>query len=52
VGVSVRGRLYDRDILLRIDSPFYVNRPTLAIDRRPGAEQLRARWVIALSDYW
>jgi hypothetical protein len=53
VGLSVRGRLYDRRITIRIDSPFFVNRPELAIDRgRAGREQLAPRWAISFSDIW
>jgi hypothetical protein len=53
VGLSVRGRLYDRRITIRLDSPFFVNRPLLAIDRgRAGPEQLAPRWAISFSDIW
>ena len=53
VGLSVRGRLYDRRITIRVDSPFFVNRPELAIDRgRAGSEQLAPRWTLSFSDIW
>jgi hypothetical protein len=53
VGLSVRGRLYDRRITIRIDSPFFVNRPELAIDQgRAGAGQLAPRWTISFNDIW
>lgn len=53
LGFSVRGQLFDRPILLRIDSPFFVNRPLLAIDRgRSGSEDIAPRWAISFSDIW
>ena len=53
VGVSLRGRIYDREILVRVDSPFYVTSPGLAIDRgRAGSGQLAPRWVITFNDLW
>jgi hypothetical protein len=52
-GLSVRGRLYDRGFTLRIDSPFFVNRPEFAIDGgRAGSGQLAPRWVFAFNDIW
>jgi len=45
--------LYDRRITVRLDSPFFVNKPRLAIDRgRAGNEQLAPRWVLSFRDIW
>jgi hypothetical protein len=53
IGLRVMGRLYDRDVTLRIDSPFFVNEPSLAIDRgRAGRDRFAPRWVIAFNDIW
>jgi len=53
VGLSVRGRLYDRNIVVRLDSPFYVSDPALAIDRgRAGAGTVAPRWVLSFNDIW
>jgi hypothetical protein len=52
-GLSIRGRLYDRDFVLRLDSPFFVSRPELAIDRgRAGTGQVAPRWAISFKDLW
>ena len=51
VGLSVRGRLYDRDVIVRIDAPFYVSRPELAIGpRRQTVSAVRGRWLITFND--
>lgn len=50
VGLSVRGRLYDRDITIRADFPVYVEQPGLA-----GAgedERVAFRWGFSFSDFW
>ena len=53
VGLSLRGRFYDRDIVVRLDSPFFVNKPSLAIDRgRAGQGQVAPRWAISFNDIW
>jgi hypothetical protein len=61
-GLSLRGRLYDRAFTLRIDSPFFVNRPEFAIDGgravfpivggRAVRGQLAQRFVLAFNDIW
>jgi hypothetical protein len=50
-GVSLRGRLYDRDIVVRIDSPFYVSDPLLSIGRE-RQDEFAPRWVITFRDLW
>jgi hypothetical protein len=53
IGVSVSGRIYDRDVFVRIDSPFYVSSPNLAIDRgRAGTGDMAPRWAITFTDLW
>lgn len=52
-GLSVRGRLYDRAISLRIDAPVYASDPALAIDRgRAGPGRFAPRWVVTTDDIW
>src|SRR5436190_2083593 len=53
LGLSVRGRLYDREIMVRVDSPFYVSRPTLSVGRgRALTDRVAPRWSITFSDWW
>ncbi|HYC50286.1 MAG TPA: M1 family metallopeptidase [Gemmatimonadaceae bacterium] len=51
VGASLRGRLYDRDIVVRIDSPLYVSDPFLAVGRE-RRDEIAPRWVITFKDLW
>ena len=51
VGVSLRGRLFDRDVRVRADFPIYVRHPGLALDR-DAAERVAFRWGVSLSDFW
>jgi hypothetical protein len=51
VGLSLRGRLFDRDITVRIDAPFWVSEPALSVGRERD-DQLAPRWVLTLSDLW
>jgi len=54
VGVSLRGRLYDRDLTVRLDAPLVVQQPALAggggLTRR-GAT-VAARWTFSFGDLW
>ena len=53
VGLSARGRIYDRDVHIRLDSPVYVSDPALAIDRgRAGSRRVGPRWVLTFNDIW
>lgn len=55
IGVALRGRLYDRNIVVRLDAPLYVSAPALAIERvdAPAAgRRVRARWVLTFNDVW
>ena len=53
VGLSVSGRLYDRPVFVRIDAPFYVSMPELAVDRgHAGSGKVAPRWTITFSDVW
>ncbi|HEU4995108.1 MAG TPA: M1 family metallopeptidase [Gemmatimonadaceae bacterium] len=53
VGISVRGRLFDKPVFLRVDSPFYVSEPALALDRgRAGSGEVAPRWAITFADIW
>jgi hypothetical protein len=50
LGLSVRGRLYDREIVVRLDSPFYVSQPALALSHR--SREVAPRWVLSFNDLW
>jgi peptidase M1-like protein len=53
IGIALRGRIYDRDITVRLDAPFFVSRPALGIERDDVArDQLAARWVLSFNDIW
>jgi len=53
LGLSMSGRLFDRPVFLRIDSPFYVSMPELAIDRgHAGSGTFAPRWAITFNDVW
>ena len=51
VGLSLRGRLFDRDIHVRVDSPFWVSHPALSIGGERD-ERLAPRWVLTFKDLW
>ncbi|HVZ78276.1 MAG TPA: hypothetical protein VG818_09880, partial [Gemmatimonadaceae bacterium] len=53
-GLAVRGKLYDRDVTLRLDVPLFAHQPALAGGRgltKSGAD-VAARWVFSFSDLW
>ncbi|HVE80313.1 MAG TPA: M1 family metallopeptidase [Gemmatimonadaceae bacterium] len=52
VGLSLRGRLFDRDVRLRVDLPFWVSEPSLALDRHGRDERGAWRYGVALTDFW
>lgn len=57
VGLALRGRLFDRDVRLRVDLPVWVRQPGLAVgerDRDPADERdpLALRWSFSFSDLW
>ena len=54
VGVSLRGRLYDRDVTLRLDAPLFVQQPALSGGRglTTSHADLALRWVFTLNDLW
>ena len=51
VGLSVRGRLFDRDILVRLDAPLYVNKPALTFPD-DNAATFAPRWLLTFNDLW
>ena len=53
VGASLRGRIYDRDVHMRLDLPLFVKQPGLAGGpsfARKGS--LGFRYVFSLTDWW
>ena len=53
VGANVRGRIFDRDVVVRLDAPFYVSQPSFGIDRaRRSGQPFAARWVVTFNDIW
>ena len=47
-GVSLRGRLYDRDVALRLDLPVFVSSPQNAVGRSPTRHpSLALRWELS-----
>lgn len=56
VGLALRGRLFDRDVRLRLDLPLWVRQPGLAVGERGrdgGArDPLALRWGFSFADLW
>ena len=53
VGIAVRGTLFDRDIAVRADFPFYVQHPPLAVGSGSDDEgKVRFRWTFSFNDLW
>jgi hypothetical protein len=52
--VSVRGRLYDRDVTMRLDLPLMVHQPALAGGRglTTSHATVAARWIFSFNDLW
>ena len=51
LGASVRGRIFDRAVQLRPDSPLYVHGPELVVgeeDADPG--RVKVRWTFSFND--
>jgi hypothetical protein len=52
-GVVVQGRLYDRDVYVRLDAPVFVNQTAIAGGRGLGGNgSLAPRWTITVGDLW
>jgi hypothetical protein len=51
VGLSIRGRLYDKAFHLRLDAPVFVSRAAIAIGSQQDG-QLAPRWVVTFTDLW
>ena len=57
VGVALRGRFFDRDVKLRLDLPFYVRFPELAVGERAlgystHPDPFKLRWAFSFDDLW
>ena len=52
-GLVARGRLYDRNVYVRLDAPIFVNHPGLAGGAGLGGNgSLARRWMITVGDLW
>ena len=52
-GLVARGRLYDRDVYVRLDAPVFVNQSGLAGGRDwVGNGSFAPRWMITVGDLW
>ncbi len=52
VGVTLRGRFYDRDIKMRLDFPLALSDPGLRLGRASGNGSFAFRWAFSLNDLW
>ncbi|HKG96022.1 MAG TPA: hypothetical protein VKA84_29180, partial [Gemmatimonadaceae bacterium] len=54
VGLSLRGRVFDRDARLRLDVPLYVRDPELSAEAvgRAVRSKVAFRWVVSTRDLW
>jgi hypothetical protein len=52
-GLVARGRLYDRDVYVRLDAPIYVDHAGLAGGKGLGGNgSIARRWMITVGDLW
>ncbi|MGH7620275.1 MAG: M1 family aminopeptidase, partial [Gemmatimonadaceae bacterium] len=53
-GLVFRGRLYDRDLHVRLDAPIFVNQAGLAGGRLAGSRtgSIAPRWLLTVGDLW
>jgi len=55
LGVSVVGRVYDRDVRVRLDAPLFVDAPAYAVGAGSGSAtrgRWAGRWVLTFDDIW
>ncbi|MDB4908768.1 MAG: hypothetical protein JWO05_3552 [Gemmatimonadetes bacterium] len=54
VGVSIKGKLFDRELHARLDAPLFVHQSALAGWRGLGSSgrEVAPRWVLSLGDLW
>jgi len=52
-GLVARGRLYDRDVYVRLDAPVFANQSGLAGGTGLGGRgSIARRWTITVGDLW
>ena len=51
LGLAVRGMLFDRAVVARLDVPLYVEHPFDAVGAEPGDERLHGRWVVSIGGF-
>ncbi|HEU4630604.1 MAG TPA: M1 family metallopeptidase [Gemmatimonadaceae bacterium] len=57
LGLALRGTVFDRTVRVRLDLPFYVHDPALAVGTRDrtdaaGDHEVRLRWAFSFADLW
>ncbi|HUO51119.1 MAG TPA: M1 family aminopeptidase, partial [Gemmatimonadaceae bacterium] len=52
VSAILRGALYDRAYVLRIDFPVWLSNPELAPGRQAGDARVKLRWTFTVGDLW
>ena len=52
LGLKVRGRVYDRSFVLRLDFPLYVSEPALAYGSSRSGDRVAPRVTWSLEDLW
>ena len=53
VGISARGKLYDRPLVVRLDAPLFVNQQSLSPwTGLGGTGSFAPRWTLSFTDFW
>jgi hypothetical protein len=52
VGLALRGRVYDRDVKMRLDFPIGLTDPGLSTTRASNGGTFAFRWAFSLNDLW
>ena len=53
VGISGRGKLYDRPLVVRLDAPIFVNQQSLSPwTGLGGSGSFAPRWTLSFTDFW
>lgn len=53
VGIGVAGRIFDRPLSLRLDSPVWLSHPAFGLQKGGASrERLAPRWLLVFRDVW